>query len=183
MAKLKLKNNVKKQYPQICMIQLRPYSVVFLNLILYMLFGFSIISAQEVVGPAGDSHGNANGSVSSAISEPVPETFTGKNKILTQGFHKANLVVTLIDELPGLDFEISAFPNPAADIVKLQISNESIAWLQYKLYDINGNLYLQNRLGSSETEIPFGDLHPAEYILIVTDQNKEYKSFKIVKTH
>jgi len=77
-------------------------------------------------------------------------------------------VVTALDELPGLDFEISAFPNPATEIVKLKIIKESIAGMQYFLYDMNGNLVLQNRIEGAETEIPFTDLSPAEYILKVS---------------
>ena len=157
------------------------YSIIFHILFLYILTGYGNIVAQEVVSSAGDSHINNNGSISYTIGEPVVETFTGENNILTQGFQQTNLVITAIDELPGLDFEISAFPNPASEIVKLRIGKESIAGMQYKLYDMNGNLLLQNRLEGAETEIPFSDLSPAEYILIISDQNKELKSFKIVK--
>ncbi len=161
--------------------QPKPYSIIFHVLFLFILTGYGKIIAQEVVSSAGDSHSKANGSISYTIGEPVVETFTGENNILTQGFQQTNLVVSAIKELPGLDFEITASPNPASEIVKLKICKESIAGMQYTLYDMNGNLLLKNRLEGAETEIPFNDLAPAEYILIVSDEDKELKSFKIVK--
>jgi len=157
------------------------YSIYFIVIFYYILSGYEKINAQEVVSSAGDSHSNANGSISYTLGEPVIETFTGDNNILTQGFQQSNIVVTAIDELPGLDFEITAFPNPATEIVKLRIGKESIAGMQYMLYNMNGNLLMKNRLVGTETEIPFMDLSPAEYILIISDKNKELKSFKIVK--
>jgi len=161
----------------------KPYSIIFRILILYILTGFGKIIAQEVITTAGDSYSNANGSVSYTVGEPVIETFTGGNNILTQGFQQTNLTVTAIDELTGLNFEISAFPNPATDIVKLRIGKESFVGMQYRIYDMNGNLVMQNRLEGIETEIPFKDLSPAEYILKVNDNSKEVKSFKIAKTN
>jgi hypothetical protein len=91
------------------------------------------------------------------------------------------IVVAAIDKSPGFDFEITAFPNPATEIVKLRIGKESIEGMQYLLYDMNGNLLLQNRLEGAEPEVPLSDLPPAEYILKVSDNSKEVKFFKIVK--
>lgn len=156
-------------------------SIYFIFIACYILIGYGKINAQEVVSSAGDSHSNANGSVSYTIGEPVIETFSGGNNILTQGFQQSNLMITAIEELPGLNFEISAFPNPATDIVKLRIGKESIAGMQYMLYDMSGNLLLRNGLEGTETEIPFSDFFPAEYILRISDNRKEVKSFKIVK--
>lgn len=150
-------------------------------LIFSILCGYGNIVAQEVISAAGDSHKKINGSISYTIGEPVIETFTGVNTILTQGFQQTNLLITALDELPGLDYEISAFPNPAADFVKIRIDKKSIAGMQYKLYDMNGNLVQQNSLNGDETEIPFSDLSPAEYILKISDDGKEVISFKIVK--
>jgi hypothetical protein len=161
----------------------KPYSIIFQILMLYILTGYGKITAQEVITTAGDLYSNANGSVSYTIGEPVIETFTGGNNILTQGFQQTNLMVTAIDELPGLDYGISVFPNPAVEFVKLKIGKENIAGMQYMLYDLHGNMLMKNMLEGTETAIPFIYLSPAEYILKVSDNSKEVKTFKIVKTH
>jgi len=161
--------------------QFKPLKISFIAIGCFILTGYGTINAQELISTAGNSHSNTNGSISYTIGEPVIETFAGANNILTQGFQQSNLVVTAIDELPGLDFEISAFPNPATEIVKLRIGKESAIGMQYMLYDMNGNLLMKNRLEGTETKIPFSDLSAAEYILIVSNQDKELKSFRIVK--
>jgi hypothetical protein len=146
-----------------------------------ILTGYGTTNAQEVISTAGNAHSNNNGSISYTIGEPVIETFTGETNILTQGFLQSNVVVTAIDELPGLDFEISAFPNPATEIVKLRIVKESVTGMHYMLYDMNGILLMKNRLKGTVTEVPLGDLSPTEYILKVYNQDKELKSFKIIR--
>jgi hypothetical protein len=80
-----------------------------------------------------------------------------------------------------LGFDITVYPNPTADFVNLKIDKESIVGIQYMLYDMKGNLLLQNRLEGNETEIHFSELASAEYILRVFYNSKEVKSFKIVK--
>jgi hypothetical protein len=137
--------------------------------------------AQQVVSSSGNYYNNYSGSISYTVGEPIIETFSEENYILTQGFQQSNLIVTAINELPGLNFEISVYPNPATEIVKLKIGKESSARMQYMLYDLNGKLLLQNKLAGIETEIPFNDFSPSEYLLIVFDQDKEVMSFKIVK--
>lgn len=161
--------------------QPKTLKISFIAIVCCILMGYGTTNAQEVISTAGNSYSNTNGSISYTIGEPVIETFAGENNILTQGFQQGNLVVTAIDELPGLDFEISAFPNPATEIVKLRIGKESVTGMQYMLYDMNGNLLMKNRLEGTVTEIPFGDFSPAEYILKVSNQDKELKSFRIVK--
>ena len=161
--------------------QPKPLKILSIAIICYFLTGYGATNAQEVNSTTGNSHSNASGSISYTIGEPVVETFAGESNILTQGFQQSNLIVTAIEELPGLDYRISAYPNPATEIVKLWIGKESFTGMQYMLYDMKGNLLMKNSLEGTETEIPFSYLSPAEYILKVSNQNKELKSFKIIK--
>jgi len=161
--------------------QLKHLKISFIAIVCCILAGYGTINAQEVNSAAGNSHSNTKGSISYTIGETVIETFTGENNILTQGFQQSNIVVTAIDELPGLKYEISVYPNPTTGVVKLRIGKESVSGMQYILYDMNGKLLMKNMLEGIETEVPFGDLSPAEYILEVSDQDKELKSFRIIK--
>jgi len=159
----------------------KPFYTIIQVFIISTLAGYQNITAQDVVSTGGNAHSNANGSISYTIGETVIETFIGDNLILLQGFHQSNLMVTAIDELPGLDFEISVFPNPAAAYVKLRITQETVVGIHYQLYDMDGKLLMQNRPEGIETDIPFRDYSPAEYILRIFDRKNEVKSFKIVK--
>ena len=138
---------------------------------------------QEVISSGGDYSIKSGGSISYTFGETIIETFKGSNIMLTQGFQQTNLMINSLDESHELNFEISAFPNPFAEYVNLRIVLDNLSGLQYLLYDLNGKLLLQKQIENTETEIPFYDLSPAGYILKVTYNNKELKSFKIVKTH
>jgi hypothetical protein len=87
-------------------------SILKLLIFCWLLHFGSVLYAQQIVTTGGDYHQNSSGSISYTIGELAIETFSKTNNILTQGFHQTNLIAVAINELKGLDFEISAFPNP-----------------------------------------------------------------------
>jgi hypothetical protein len=156
-------------------------SVLKLLIFYWLLYYGSTLNAQQIVTTGGDYHQNSSGSISYTIGEVAIETFSKTNNILTQGFHQTYLVAVAVNELKGLDFEISAFPNPTKDIVMLKVPAEKLAGMQYRLYDMNGKLLQYKFLKGTETEISFTNLTPATYFIKVVKGEKELKTFKIVK--
>ena len=151
-------------------------------LIVCLIFSLDLaLFAQEVISSGGDHHEKTSGSISFTIGEVVIETFPKTSNILTQGFHQTNLIAVAVHELPGLDYEISAYPNPAKDYVILKLPAEKVIGMEYRLYDVNGKLIQNKMLEGTETEIPFNDLSLATYFIKVIQGNKEIKTFKIVK--
>jgi hypothetical protein len=53
--------------------------------------------------------------------------------------------------------------------------------LSYQLYDMNGKLLQNRKVDGNETVITMGNLVPSTYFLKVTDNQKEVKTFKIIK--
>ena len=49
------------------------------------------------------------------------------------------------------------------------------------LYDISGAIIKQEIIVSNETTIDMADLHPAIYFIKISKDNKETKTFKIIK--
>jgi hypothetical protein len=147
----------------------------------FLIYNGTLIQAQQLVSTAGDFYQNNSGSLSFSLGELAIETFLSTNNILTQGFQQTNLVAVSIKELPGLDFEISVYPNPVKDIVVLKIPSEKLVGKQYKLYDMDGKLLQIKLLNETETEISFSSLTPATYFIKVGEGEKELKTFKIVK--
>jgi hypothetical protein len=145
--------------------------------------GISPILSQEVIAIGGQYLSNSSGSISYTIGETVIETLTGSNNILTQGFQQTNLIVTAINEAKRLNFEISAYPNPTQDFIRLRIGKENIKGMQYLLYDLNGKLIDKHKLLNQETDISFEHLAPASYILKILDKKTELKSFQIINTN
>jgi hypothetical protein len=141
----------------------------------------TLLNAQQIVTTGGDYHQNSSGSISYTIGEVAIETFSKTNNILTQGFHQTNLIAVAINEVKGLDFEISVFPNPTKDIVMLKVAMEKIVGMQYRLFDTNGKVLQNKFLERTETEISFDNLTPATYFIKVVQGKKDLKTFKIVK--
>ncbi len=151
--------------------------------ILFTISGlFTVIVAvqsQEVIATSGDYFENSSGSVAFTIGEPVTATLIKDDKILTQGFHQSEITIETEYILPALEFEITAFPNPANDYVILKA--EQFEGLHYYLFTMEGGQILEGLLVSDQTEINFSLLTPSIYFLKVIEGNKELKTFKIIK--
>jgi hypothetical protein len=137
--------------------------------------------AQEVIATAGSTLSNSNGSISYTIGEGVANTLTNGELTLTQGFQQANITVSMISELKDLDFSITAFPNPTADVLTLKLTKDDVTELKYLLFDVNGKLIIQKYLVINETTILVGHLAKGFYLLKVQDGLRELKTFKIIK--
>ena len=134
---------------------------------------------QQVIATSGTYFENSSGSIAFTLGEPVIATLTEGDKILTQGLHQGEIGVIPDFILPDLDFEITAFPNPAYDRVTLM--SERYDGLFYSLYTLQGDIILQGYLTSDHAEIDFTALKPSIYLLKVTEGNNTMKTFKIIK--
>jgi hypothetical protein len=146
-----------------------------------MGIGLITLRAQEVITAGGDYHNNAAGSVSNTVGEPITETFSGTTSTLTQGFQQVWLIPTILYELSGLNYEISVSPNPALNYLNLKIVTQNLSAMQLMLYSPEGKLLLLKKIESIETGISFDGLSSGSYILKVTEDKRDLKSFKIIK--
>jgi hypothetical protein len=151
------------------------------SIMMLILFASSSLSAQEVITSAGDFHQNSNFSVSWTIGEPVIDTWSASGTVLTQGFQQPILVSVSIYENPDLNYTINAFPNPTSDFLNVVISNGTYDKMQYLLFDVTGKLIDSRQIVSEQTEILFSHLPVATYYVKIIENNKELKTFKIIK--
>jgi hypothetical protein len=142
----------------------------------------AVVLSQEVIATGGDFNKNNQGSISYTIGEPVVETIKGTSGSLTQGFNQPLILVTPINEPTGLNYEINVFPNPAQDFIRVKINMDYLSNLQYILFDEAGHIVQQNNIFQNETDIFLNDLPSAHYILSIFDNQKDIKSFQIVKS-
>jgi len=150
-------------------------------LLCLICFLSSALQAQEVVTTSGGYGSSSSAKVTWTIGEPVTETVTGTNSILTQGFNQGDLIITIIKdpELSGLN--IKAYPNPASDHLKISVGNSELDYLDYILFDIRGQVIKKNKLKGVQSEIPMGNLAPSTYFLKIYKNNTEIAIFKIIK--
>ncbi|MBN1597446.1 MAG: T9SS type A sorting domain-containing protein [Bacteroidales bacterium] len=154
----------------------------FLLITSLILFAVQYSICQEVIAASGDDAASADLSISWTIGETVTGTFENSNGILTQGIHQGYLTVTPINETQELNFEISAFPNPASDILRIRVESNTTEGLSYILLDAQGRLLLQDNIYGNMTEIPFTNYAPAIYFLKIREGQKEIMCFKIIKS-
>jgi hypothetical protein len=152
--------------------------------------GLTGLQAQEVIPASGGSASGTGGSATYTVGQVAYTTNTSTIGSVAQGVQQPFeiFVVTSIEEAKGITLECIAYPNPVADHLILKISGaetQSFASASPKymmsLYDMNGKLLENTKIESNETSIGMSNLVPAIYFLKVTQNNKEIKSFKIIK--
>ncbi|MFY7810834.1 MAG: T9SS type A sorting domain-containing protein, partial [Flavobacterium sp.] len=74
--------------------------------------------------------------------------------------------------------EIKAYPNPFSNEFTLKLSDESEANIQ--VFDINGKL-VHNQLINNTSEVVLGEDFSLGIYLVNVSQNKETRTFKIIK--
>lgn len=145
--------------------------------------GLSGLQAQEAIPASGGNASGSGGLASYSVGQVIYSTNTGNTGSVAQGVQQPFeiSVVSGIEKAKGINLECMVYPNPTTDILTLKIENYNHENLSYLLYDISGKVLKNEKLTENETSIPMADFVPAIYFLKVTDNQKEIKSFKIIK--
>lgn len=160
-----------------------------LRLIVALLLGFGLtgLQAQESVNATGGNSSGDGGSASYSVGQVVYSTNTGTNGSVTEAVQQPYEISTLtgVEEAKGINLTFSAYPNPTADFLTLNIDASttlSIESMSYQLYVIDGKLLRSEKITGNTTSIAMSDLAPATYFLKVFRGNKKVKTFKIIRT-
>ena len=145
--------------------------------------GLTGLQAQESVNTAGGNASGSGGSASYSVGQVAYQTNTGTNGFVAEGVQQPYeiSVVSAINETIGINLSVSAYPNPTTENLILIIDEFALSNVSYQLYDLNGKVLHHKRITSNQTSIVMGDLVPATYFVKVTKDNKEVKTFKIIK--
>jgi hypothetical protein len=157
-----------------------------LKLSVLLLLGFVLggLHAQEVIPASGGNASGSGGSVSYSVGQLVYTTNTGSNGYsVAEGVQQPYeiSVITGLEEAKGINLTCTAYPNPATDLLTLKVENYDYENLSYQLYDMNGNLFESKKLIDKKTSITMAKLVPGTYFLKVISNQKEAKTFKIIK--
>jgi len=172
---MKIKNPFKRARSMI-----KTISGLFVSSLL-LLFATQV-SAQQVISAGGESFSNSTAKICFTVGETVVGTLIAGDQIITQGFQQSRLTILSIEETPGLNFSIQAFPNPVIQQLKLQIEGfDDPESLYYCVYDISGRLLVLQNLTGNVTNVEFEDLEPAIYIICIYKGNEVQKTIKVFK--
>lgn len=152
-------------------------------IIALFLINYSTVHAQETVAAAGGNFSGSKGSVSYTIGQVAFTTVSSTNNSIIQGIQQPFeiFVVTAIENTSDITLKWIVYPNPTRNSVKLSIGAGDFDKMHYRLFDINGSIILDNKIESEETEIIMSNLIPSIYLLRVIRNEKELKTFKIIK--
>ena len=154
-----------------------------LSAILFLGLGLTVLRAQETIPASGGNASGTGGSASYSVGQMVYTTNTGTNGSVAQGVQQPYeiSVVTAIEEAKDVVLNCYTYPNPSSDYVKLKVENYKTENMTYRLYDLNGKILENKKVEDSETTISMKSLVSATYFIKVIDNNKEVKTFKIIK--
>jgi hypothetical protein len=150
-----------------------------------LLSGFLWVSfahAQQSANATGGDASGSGGTAAYSVGQIVYTTNTATTGSVAQGVQQPYeiSIVSGIDN-PTVNIELSAYPNPTTDYIKLKVEGEKFEDLNYTLVDITGKLIASEKITSSTEIIGMENLASACYLLRVTNNNKELKTFKIIK--
>jgi len=154
-----------------------------LSAVLLLGLGLTGLQAQTSVNATGSNASGSGGSASYSVGQVVYTTNAGTNGSLAQGVQQPYeiSVVTGLEEAKGINLSVTAYPNPTTDYLTLSIADFDASKLSYQLYDMSGKLLQNEKITGNQTSIVMSNLVPATYFLKVISNNKEVKTFKIIK--
>lgn len=138
-------------------------------------------SAQQVVASGGSYYESSDVSISWTIGETIIKTFSAGSNFLTQGFHQPVITVVSVEEIEPVEYNITAFPNPALSHVVLSIIADCFENLSYQLYCFNGSLIKHNTIHDKFTTVSLDNLKPAVYFISIIDKNNKLSTIKLIK--
>jgi hypothetical protein len=143
-------------------------------------WGASSSFAQQGTVSSGGTASGTGGTVTSTIGETNYINTTGSGGTITQGLQQPFEITTGIGDM-NLPVELSLYPNPTNEYVILNVAERDFAGLSYQLYDMQGNILVNQKIEGSETNITMANYASATYFIKVVNSKNESKEFKIIK--
>lgn len=150
-------------------------------LLLGLIYGTTY--CQSTTLSSGGLAYGSNGSVSYSIGQIIHESQFGKDGKVSQGIQQPFEISQVLGNhpTPGINLLMSVFPNPATEILSLQVEEYFLEELSYSFFDSNGRILDEKKILNRQTSINLTGLPSSIYFLKVKIKNKEIKNFKIIK--
>ncbi len=105
----------------------------------------------------------------------------GSGGTVSQGVQQAYEIFTTAVSDFSMPIELSVYPNPVADELKLKISNGEHKQIQFRLLDISGKVLITEYVTQEITSVSLVAYPAAIYALDIYSGNQPVKSFRIIK--
>ena len=153
------------------------------KIIALIIFGCSIISiqAQQTTASAGGDASGIGGTFSYSIGQVVYTYNYGTDVIVAQGVQQPFEISILGLDNYQINLVMQTYPNPTKDYLVLNVHALDLSNIIFQLYDVNGRLIETRTMFNPIETICMMNLPSSVYVLKVINNNKEVKSFKIIK--
>jgi len=146
------------------------------------LFSSGIILAQESVSASGGNATGSGGTTSYTVGQVAYTSSSSSNGSVSAGVQQAYTITatTGIDET-NFNLKASVYPNPTTDLLVLSI-NELKEEYRYQVLDMAGKLLTNGQLRDNQTQLDFSSYATGSYYVnIITNSNKQIKTFQVIK--
>ena len=146
------------------------------------LLSSGIILAQESVNTSGSNASGTGGAVSYTVGQVAYTSSSGSNGSVSAGVQQAFTITatTGVDET-NFNLDVSVYPNPTTDLLVLSI-NELTEDYSYQVIDLAGKRLTNGQLRNNQTQLDFSSYASGSYYVnIITNQNKQIKTFQVIK--
>lgn len=151
-------------------------------LTLCLAVSFIILQAQEATVASGGGASGNGGTVTYSVGQILNETISASDGTITQGVQQPYEFFSFgIREDQKMSFQCSVHPNPSTDIIEIEIENFKPCDMNYKLYDMEGKILIEDFITGKETSFSMKKLMPATYLLRISKDNQELTTIKIIK--
>ncbi|BDD10783.1 hypothetical protein FUAX_32150 [Fulvitalea axinellae] len=138
----------------------------------------------ELVGVSGGKGVSKSYQMSWSVGETLTKTFdVGDGMILTQGVHQGESYVVLSVGKPVVGQVLRAYPNPVADYVTVELSEESMKrgkW-NVSVSDSQGKAVLEGDLSEPETKLSLEPFASGVYFLRLRQEGETVKTIRLIK--
>jgi Secretion system C-terminal sorting domain len=144
------------------------------------------LHGQQAIVTSGKDANGVGGSVAYSIGQTDYINFSSDSGKISLGVQQPLVVMMVGFDDPKTNPDVTVFPNPVGTSIHLKFEASSILAKEnpsFTLFDINGKLLLQKEIKEVLTIIPMEQYGSGMYVLRVTVNNAEVRTFKIFKTN
>ncbi|MCQ2959438.1 MAG: T9SS type A sorting domain-containing protein [Bacteroidales bacterium] len=138
--------------------------------------------AQSGFVTVGSDVTTENGSVNFSVGQVFYNSYESESLSLTQGVQQPYTITSLpVKDVEISTIQLTAYPNPTADVLNLLIEGVEPDGLSYTISDINARIQMKGAIDANETQIDVARLLAGVYFVEVHKKNVVVRAFKVVK--
>lgn len=139
--------------------------------------------AQQAIGATGSNASGTNGSSSYTVGQ-IDYLAKGSNSEVTEGVQQNYEIYSLASaENSTSNQNIILYPNPTTDVLFVDFQSESFTNSSYRFLDAQGKIIMEGEFTKSKNQLNLQGIPSSLYILQIIQNNKQIKSYKIIKKH